>query len=125
MDLKRRGRRGKIGGLGVGNKGRSFYLGRDFLLCFLGVVSKFKLGVGESHWDVSLDVVLEVTNKAFTEEGVEHAFNLERQMLKRNNIFFHCTRIFKLGQTTQMMCVCVKAFIKVCNKLGPSKIPFM
>jgi hypothetical protein len=49
MDLKRRGRRGGIGGPRVGNKGGISDLGRDYLLCFLGVVSSFSPGLGVSH----------------------------------------------------------------------------
>jgi hypothetical protein len=71
------------------------------------------------------DVILKATNKTFTKEVFGHVIRSEIQLLKICYIFFHCTRLFKLGQMTQIMCVDVKVFIKACNKLGPSNIPAM
>jgi len=56
------------------------------------------------------------------EEGFRHAIISEIQLLKRNDVVFHYTRLFKLGQMFQMMCIYVKVFIKVYNKLGPRNI---
>jgi hypothetical protein len=64
------------------------------MLCFLGAVISFKIGLGESHYDMSLDVILNATNKEFMEEGVKHAFNVERQFLKSNDVLFHYTKLF-------------------------------
>jgi hypothetical protein len=47
MDLKRRGRRGGLVGMGVGNKGGIYEFGRDNLLCFLGIVSSGNPSQGE------------------------------------------------------------------------------
>jgi len=74
---------------------------------------------------ISNGILKDFTNKAFMEEGVRNAFILESQLLKRRNVFFHYTKLFKFGKITQMMCVYVKAFIKVCKKLGPRNIPSM
>jgi hypothetical protein len=85
------------------------------------MMSVFKKILGMSHWNMGLDVILQDTNKSFIEEGVGHVIHSEIQFLKT----FHCFRLFKLGQTPQMMCVTVKAFIKACNKLGSINIPLV
>jgi hypothetical protein len=71
---------------------------------------------------MSTNVILDSTNKAFAEEGVRHSFCIEGQLLKRSDVVFKCTLLFNIFQMTQMMSACVKMFIKICNKLGPSNI---
>ena len=71
---------------------------------------------------MSVDVVLEATNTTFIEEGVQHAFSAKIQWLKSSDVVFNDTKLFKLGQTTQMMSVYVKTFISICNKFCPSNI---
>jgi hypothetical protein len=61
------------------------------------------------------------TNKAFPKEVVRHVVHSEIQFLKSGDILFHCTRLFHLGQMAQMMCVCVKEFINICEQIGSKK----
>jgi len=89
LDPKRKGTRGWIGVSRTWNKGCLSNLRRDYLLCFLGAVSSFKLGLGESHYDMS-------SVKEFMEEGVRHTFISESQFLKSNDVFFHCTNFLSL-----------------------------
>jgi hypothetical protein len=71
---------------------------------------------------MSTNVILDSSNKAFAEEGVCHSFYIEGQFLKPSDVVFKCTLLFNIFQMTQMMNACVKMFINICNKLGPSNI---
>jgi hypothetical protein len=70
-----------------------------------------------------MNLLLEATDKTLSEESISHALCSKCQALKRNYEVFHCSGLFQLCQTAQMVGVHVKAFIKLSHKLGPSNIP--
>jgi len=72
---------------------------------------------------MGLDFILQATNKSFSKEGFGHAIRSKFHFLKGCDILFHFSRFFDLGQMAQMICVNVKAFIKIWNKLSPRNIP--
>jgi hypothetical protein len=75
-------------------------MGKDDLLCLLGMFSFFQPSLGTSHADMGLVFILEATNKAFLEEGINHTLRSKIQVLKGISKIFHYSRLFQLGQTT-------------------------
>jgi hypothetical protein len=89
LDLERSGRRGRIGRARAGNKSGFFVLGKDDMLCHPDTFSFFQPSIGASHEDLGLNFILEATDKAFPEEGIDHNLYLEIQVLKGSNNIFH------------------------------------
>jgi hypothetical protein len=68
-------------------------MGKDDMLCLLGMFSCFQPSLGVSHEDLGSYFILEAIDKSFLEEGINHTLCAEIQVLKGND------KIFQLFQT--------------------------
>jgi hypothetical protein len=66
------------------------------------------------------NLLLEATDKTLSKESISHALCSKSQALKGSYEVFYYSGLFQLCQTTQMVGVRVKAFIKLSHKLGPN-----